>query len=81
MSFNDFQATKEELAEEKRIKANRESIVKTLEDLKYQTSRHICQNTGLSIDDVLQHIETDEEIRYQLVGGLTVYYLSKNTPK
>jgi hypothetical protein len=77
---SEFDPTPEERAEENRIKQNRETIIKSLTENKYQSSRHLCINTGLSVDDVLIHVETDDQIRYKQVGEITVYFLKDNEP-
>lgn len=81
MNKSEFAPTAEDIAEEKQIKANREIIIKSLETIKFQTSRNLCQNTGLSIDDVLYHTKYDLDITSQHVGAFEVYYLKSNAPK
>ena len=63
-----------------RISPHRETIIKSLSETKYQSLRHLSVNTGLSADDIEPVVETDEEIRFQLVGQITVYFLLANQP-
>jgi hypothetical protein len=58
----------------------RDRIVKSLVNIPYQSSRHLCANTGASIDDVIEVIEGDDEITFQMVGAIAVYFLRTNEP-
>lgn len=62
---------------------NRKKVIATLsEDGKhFQSIRHLRENTGLSVDDLTQIIEGDEEINYSLIGLVTVYYLASTKIK
>jgi hypothetical protein len=59
---------------------SRAQIIKSLADIPYQSSRHLCANTGASIDDVIEVIEGDDEITFQMVGAIAVYFLRTNEP-
>ncbi len=59
-------------------------IICSLRNIKYQTSRHLCINTGLSIGTVVEVIDSLVEsgiLRTEQVGSLPAYYLEENKPK
>lgn len=61
--------------------SNLNLILGSLDAKPYQTVRHLCENTGLTIDEILIHADFDEQIDFQMCGSLTVYFLKQNRPK
>lgn len=58
----------------------REKVIASLAEKKYQSMRHLCQNTLCSGDDILSIVEGDPEISYKFIGGVMVYFLKVNAP-
>lgn len=65
--------------------ADGEKILKSLEKIKFQTSRHLCIHTGLSIGTVVDWLEFFENIEKRIgveqVGASQAYYLIENQPR
>lgn len=58
-----------------------ERITKTLGEVLYQTSKHLCINTGLSIGTVIDWIDGNgDQVYGEQVGNIWVYYLPENHP-
>lgn len=59
---------------------HRDAIIDALRALKYQSLRHLTQNTGLSADKIEPVVTVDDSISHQLVGSIPVYFLNENAP-
>lgn len=56
-------------------------IINSLRKHSYQTWRHLCVNTGLSIGTIIDWLDGNgDEVPGEQVGNIWVYYLRENTP-
>lgn len=63
-------------------KPDGEKIEGSLAKIKYQTSRHLCINTGLSIGTIIEWLDNNSlDVLGEQVGNFWVYYLKKNKPE
>lgn len=59
---------------------HRQTVLDSLAKIKYQSSRHLCVNTCVAIEDILQIVEGDPAIAYKWHDSTMIYFLKENEP-